>query len=252
MRTGSRAASHARPAEPAPDDLPAGIGFWLWQRWSAARPWLRTAGAAFRQTLTRGRPLRRPVARWVRRRWPGWPASWKQLVIMALGAFALGAAFALPFALYAGRAPAGVALARAVPASVASPARARLAGTDASPPTAPAAGKPTRGELARQMARESFEVGDPLAGVGYFRIAVRAQRRAPDDDVLILYAIAALSHTRAGAASQRLLRDLGPVARPLLAASAEAHPDRRVRARARALVAPPARRPFLRWTTQQR
>jgi plasmid stabilization system protein ParE len=66
---------------------------------------------------------------------------------------------------------------------------------------------------------------------------MRTERRMEDDDVLILYTIAALSHHEAAAAAERLLRELGSEARPLLAATAQGHPDKRVQARARSLIA---------------
>jgi hypothetical protein len=121
---------------------------------------------------------------------------------------------------------------------------------EAAPParteaSAPAPG--TRSEVARQMARESFEAGHALDGVWYFRLGLRAQRRAPDDDILVIHTINALVDKRAGEAAERLLKDLGRDARPLLAETARSHPDKMLRARARQLISPPQSRPFLKW-----
>ena len=119
-----------------------------------------------------------------------------------------------------------------------------------SPPVAPVAATrpvPTRAQVARQMAREAFEAGHAKDGVWYYRLGVRAQRRAPDDDTLTVHTINALSDQRAAAAAERLLRDLGRDARPLLAETARSHPDRAVRERARQIATRPQPRPFLRW-----
>ncbi len=179
--------------------------------------------------------------------WPGWPTTWQRLMALAAGAFALGGVLTLPFAL-AGRQlevtgrPA-VAVERAAPVAAAVPADAPA------PPVAPgASSSPSRAQLARDMAREAFENQRWQDGVWYFRESVRAQRRAPDDDVLILYTIAALSDEQAAPKAERLLRELGRDARPLVAETARSHPDRVIRARAQKLVRAPAEpRPFLRW-----
>jgi hypothetical protein len=86
------------------------------------------------------------------------------------------------------------------------------------------------------MALESFESGRPLDGIGYFRMALRAQSLAADDDVLVLHTIETLSHPRAADAAERLLRTLGQDAWPLLKEAAQGHPDPLVRSRARRAV----------------
>jgi hypothetical protein len=170
---------------------------------------------------------------------------------MVLATFSLGGA--LGFALQGGSAggePPSPAVERAVETSAPGSAALTAAGTATEPlperPDPPA--RPSRAGLARQLAFDAFLHKAPLDGVAYFRIAVRAQRRAPGDDVLILQTIAALGDRRAASAAGALLRQLGHDARPLLVQTARNHPDRLVRARARALLAAPASRPFLRWS----
>ena len=144
---------------------------------------------------------------------------------MGMGAFALGCGLALAFA-EGPTVPATplVALEReVVPAEVQSLV-----------PSAPA--RPSRGLTAREMAHEAFLRGAALDGVSYFRIAVRARRRAPGDELLILRTIDALAGRQSAAAAAKLLRQLGPAARPLLIQAASAHPKPAVRARAAALV----------------
>jgi hypothetical protein len=97
------------------------------------------------------------------------------------------------------------------------------------------------------MAREAFEQQRWQDGVWYFRTARRAQRRAPDDDVLILSTIAALADKDAAPAAKRLLRELGGDARPLLVETARSHPDPVVRGHVQQLIRPAPARPFLRW-----
>jgi hypothetical protein len=82
--------------------------------------------------------------------------------------------------------------------------------------------------LARRMAREAFEAGRPADGVAFFRMAVRNQRRAADDDLLILYTAAALKDRRAGVEAERLLAEL---ARDLLPAGAPRTGERALRSR---------------------
>jgi hypothetical protein len=207
----------------------------LRRQWAARRQWALDLPAA-------------PpgLVRKLERLWPGWPATWQRLIGLAAGAFVLGGVLALPFAL-AGRQlevrgrPA-VAVERAAPVVTA-------AVTAEGPAVAPVAPSPrSRAQLARDMAREAFENERWQDGVWYFRESVRAQRRAPDDDVLILYTIAALSDEQAAPKAERLLRDLGRDAQPLVAETARSHPDRVIRARARKLVRASAEpRPFLRW-----
>jgi hypothetical protein len=153
---------------------------------------------------------------------------------MAVGAFLLGVAITVPLAVYAPRLPSQtVALAR----SVVGHGDAR---GDAQTGARAAVTAPAPGEHARKLALDSFTAGDEAAGVEHFRAAMRAQPRAADDDVLILYTIGALSDAGAGDAARRLLRELGAQARPLLTAAARTHPDRQVRARTRAMIAGPA------------
>ena len=192
--------------------------------------------------------------RWplARRLLPGWPSSRRRLILLAAGAFGVGALFVLPFAL-AGRQ--GPALAPAVavaversPADNGPPAELApalqghsIASSPARPPVA------SRGEVARQMAREAFEQQHWRDGVWYFRTARRAQRRAPGDDVLILSTIAALADPEAAPPARRLLRELGGDARAMLVETARSHPDAVVRGHAQELTRQPARaRPFLR------
>jgi hypothetical protein len=203
-------------------------------RWAARRQWALDLPGAAPGFLT----LK------LRRVWPGWPATWQRLMVLAAGAFVLGGVLALPFAL-AGRQPEvtrrpAVAVERAAPVAAAVPA------AGPAPPVAPSS--PSRAQLARDMAREAFENERWQDGLWYFRESVRAQRRAPDDDVLILYTIAALSDEQAAPKAERLLRELGRDAGPLVAETARSHPDRVIRARARKLVRASAEpRPFLRW-----
>jgi hypothetical protein len=205
----------------------------LRRQWAARRQWALDLPAAPPGLVRKLEQL-----------WPGWPATWQRLIGLAAGAFVLGGVLALPFAL-AGRQlevrgrPA-VAVERAAPVAAAVPAEGLA------PPVTPSS--PSRAQLARDMAREAFENERWQDGVWYFRESVRAQRRAPDDDVLILYTIAALSDEQAAPKAERLLRELGRDARPLVAETARSHPDRVIRARAQKLVRASAEpRPFLRW-----
>jgi hypothetical protein len=204
----------------------------LRRRWAARRQWALDLPAA--------PPV---LVRMLEQLWPGWPATWQRLIGLAAGAFVLGGVLALPFAL-AGRQldvrgrPA-VAVERAAPVTAAVPADVPAL------PAAPAS--PSRAQLARDMAREAFDNERWQDGVWYFRESVRAQRRAPDDDVLILYTIAALSDEQAAPKAERLLRELGRDARPLVAETARSHPDPVIRARTLKLVRASAEpRPFLR------
>jgi hypothetical protein len=259
------------PIEPNAGDLPAGLGWRLQQLWSLLRPhWLRLVVvlaprlARARAWATRnGRAalgrVRTQSASWGRRLPPlrdlrlRWPDSWRRLVAMAGAAFCVGAMVTLPFAR-GGRPvapPLAVERARAAPSGaaaavaygpalpVAAPARA------AASPAAASGG--TRSALARQMAHDAFEAGEALDGIWYFRMGLRAQRRVPGDDVLMIHTINALVDTRAADAAERLLKQLGRDARPLLAETARSHPDRTLRARARQLVAPAQPGPFQRW-----
>jgi hypothetical protein len=257
-------------AAPDADELPAGLGWHVSRQWARLRPharalWYATAPAlsALGRWTARAAAGALPLARrlwqhplwqqriWqpLRRRWhaltPGWPTSWRRLLGLAAGAFVLGALFVLPFAL-AGRKAAPsplppVALER--PPAAASPAAATLAAAPA-PATPDAA---PRGAVGRQMAREAFEQQRWQDGVWYFRTARRAQRRAPDDDVLILSTIAALADKDAAPAAKRLLRELRSDARPLLVETARSHPDPVVRGHVQQLIRPAPARPFLRW-----
>ena len=234
------------------------VGSWIQARWARRR--LALPGWARRLSVP-GWARRLTVPSWARRWWPGWPTSWPRLGLMAAAAFALGMVVALPVAL-SGRSPARpVSVERAAapaprrtrPPARPRPVEANRADADdrgESPPATPAAGTstvPTRALVARQMAREAFEAGHATDGVWYYRMGVRAQRRVPDDDTLTMHTINALSDQRAAAAAERLLRDLGRDARPLVAETARSHPERAVRQRARQIAAGPQPRPFLRW-----
>jgi hypothetical protein len=233
----------------------------LRRRWPA----LRAAGRSIGQAVAR-RAGPRLRATWSRMRrssaqlWSGWPDTWQRLVATAAVAFVLGCALALPLAMASRRAPPPIAVERAPAAEPATgterapagapttePERALAAGDAVESAREPEAGRPGRAALARQMALEAFEAGRPRDGVGFFHIAVRARPWTPDDDVLVLYTIEALATPRAAPAAERLLRDLGEDARLLLEQTSETHPDRQLRARARAILAPPRPRPLLRW-----
>ena len=207
----------------------------VWTR-SLARRWWATGRSA--STAFAGQKRARA---WVRLLWPGWPTTWGRLLAMAAGAFFLGCGLVLPFALADRSSPRPVAVARAVPAT---PAPRTIA---PSPVEQTEVVTPTRADVAREMAREAFENGQPLDGIGYFLIARRAERRPGEDDLLILCTIAALADRTTAPAAASLLRGLGPDARPLLLATAQSHPDRVVQARARALIGPPRQQAFLRW-----
>jgi hypothetical protein len=243
----------------------------LQRLWSRARPALaisRRLLVAFARALVRGVDRSRPVAlrwlaagaRWwaagsrrrrltalVRRLWPGWPTTVGQLSVMSLMAFLLGSALVLPFALASRRARPAVAPHRVAATLAAPPALPQAEPPALRPP--PEAPRPSRAQLARDMARESFESGRPLDGVGYFQIALRAQPRAPGDDVLILHTIEALADRAAAGAAARLLRALGTEARRLLEETALRHPDPAVRAGAWRIIgrggrsSRPSRRP---------
>jgi hypothetical protein len=267
------------PAPPAPtqppsiisaDELPAGLAWHINRQWVRVRPHARalaeaTAAAlsALGKLVVRAAVHAQPHAHrlWQRLRqrwpladrlWPGWPTSWRRLVVLAAGAFGVGALFVLPFALASRqgppRPPAAVALERP-PADNAPPADAVAGLQDHG--IAPSPAKPhvaSRAEVARQMAREAFEHQHWRDGVWYFRTARRAQRRAPGDDVLILSTIAALADREAAPPAKRLLRELGGEARAMLAETARSHPDAVVRGHAQELIRQPSRpRPFLRW-----
>ena len=165
----------------------------------------------------------------LRGRWNSWPASWRRLTVLAAGAFAVGGAVTLPFAL-AGRGPARppVAVERAQPPAPKAPPVLAEEQPVVETPSDQAADDTSPGTLARRMAREAFEAGRPVDGVAFFRMAVRSQRRGEDDDLLMLYTAAALKDRRAGAEAERLLAEL---ARDLLPAGAPRTGERALRSR---------------------
>jgi hypothetical protein len=250
--------------EPEPDTEPVRIPASMRRRWSRARPvvalllvragrLLVAWGDAFGHAVPRSRPAggrwlaarracwaiwqpaRRVTAR-VRRLWPGWPTTSGRLGVLVAVALVLGGALMLPFALASRRARPAVAL-EPVPSPANAPAAASTGQADAPElPRAAEEARPSRAQLARQMALESFESGRPLDGIGYFRMALRAQSLAAEDDVLVLHTIETLSHPRAADAAERLLRALGQAAGPLLKEAAQGHPDPLVRSRARRAV----------------
>ena len=191
------------------------------------------------------------------------PITMARLWPMVAGTFVIGCGLGLAFATGPSKPTPAVALDR-VQAAVALPpqtpplpasdhAELPPAPAEVSPaelPEAPAAPKPSRAQLARQLALESFAAGDTHDGVSYFRIAVRSARRAPGDEVLIRQTLAALADATVAPSAEKVLRQLGPSARPLLAEAASNHPHPVVRTRARGLLSSPAprrARPFLRW-----
>jgi hypothetical protein len=169
----------------------------------------------------------------LRGRWHSWPASWRRLTVLAAGAFAVGGAVTLPFAL-AGRGAARppVAVERVQPLAPKAPPVSPPVLAEEQPaveaPSDQVADDTSPGTLARRMAREAFEAGRPVDGVAFFRMAVRSQRRAADDDLLILYTAAAVKDRRAGAEAERLLAEL---ARDLLPAGAPRTGERALRSR---------------------
>ena len=172
--------------------------------------------------------------------------TWRRLAVLAAGVFALGGVIALPFALAGREPPAPVAVERATrtpdpePVPVTPTVMPEVPETAEAPPAANADpgervedDSTSRGELARRMARIAFEAGNFKAGVSYFRVALRAQRRADEDDLLIRYTLVAREDRAAAPSARQLLMELARDARGDLPTPGPAWPGAQTRAPAK-------------------